>query len=182
VSVSAAGRLSGPDQGVRDDKLWGAAVTGDRHLAIRQLVRALGLDSSAASIESVAASVGTSMGRRVVLRPSALDPHGVSGAWLEMQDEDVILFETTTSPRHQAQIIAHELGHMVCGHAGTAQPAGWHQLDLAAGAADHMLARHGYEDTDERDAELVADLLLAHVDTASTSAPTDPVTAALLKP
>lgn len=157
-------------------------MTSDRHRAIRQLVRALTLDSSAASIEFVAASVGTSLGRRVVLRPSTLGPHGVSGAWLEMQAEDVILFEATTSPRHQAQIIAHELGHMVCGHAGTPQPAGSPQLDLAAGAAGHMLARHSYDDADERDAELVADLLLAHVDTASTSAPTDPVAAALLKP
>jgi hypothetical protein len=153
-----------------------------RSVTLSALVRALGLNSHVNSIESMARSVSLTRSRPIRLQAQGLRPLGVSGAWLLMADQDLILFESETSRRHQAQIVAHELGHMLCGHPGAQLPQTNGNVDFLDRAARHMLARHGYEATDERDAEIVADLLLEHVDSTSRVAPTDPVASALFRP
>ncbi|MBT2458874.1 toxin-antitoxin system, toxin component [Streptomyces sp. ISL-86] len=46
-------------------------------------------------------------------------PPGLSGLWLDRQDEDVIVVVKSTSPFHALVILGHEIWHMIRGHCAT---------------------------------------------------------------
>ncbi|MEU1550320.1 hypothetical protein [Nocardia sp. NPDC005745] len=91
-----------------------------------------------------------------------------SGLWIAREGDDVIMYGADTE-WHADHIIAHEVGHMLLGHGGTASGPG-------AGAADlplrelmpslsletirSVLRRQDYGSERERAAETFADLLL----------------------
>lgn len=66
-------------------------------------------------------------GRPIRLQSARFPPGRVSGLWIPMEHEDVILYDrAANSPTLKEQIIGHELGHMLMNH---------HHLDEFDGAA-----------------------------------------------
>jgi len=144
-----------------------------------QHLRDLALPHEEMTIEGMAAHVAARRGRPMHLEPFGMGSSGLSGAWVPGDQADHVFYEADTSRRHQVQIIAHELGHMVCGHAPALHGPVSGVALLAPGAAQHMLARNAYTDDQEREAEHMADLLVAYLDSSADPPPADPVTAAL---
>jgi len=105
------------------------------------------------------------------------------GLWLKREHDDVILHERGTSDYHIDQIICHEIGHMILGHDRPSQPdeqpqpgdATTHLLrailpDLHPDAIRAVLGRHDYATGQERDAEMMASMImLAAKDQAATT-------------
>lgn len=105
-------------------------------------------------------------GRPVHVHPwKARGGGGPSGLWISLGDSDHIFFEESTSPVHQTQIVLHECAHMLFDHGTCASP----QLlkgvfpDLGDSLIRRALARTGYEDTQEAEAELLAKMLLQRI-------------------
>ncbi|MGO8685782.1 MAG: DUF6545 domain-containing protein [Candidatus Dormibacteria bacterium] len=84
-----------------------------------------------------------------------------SGAWLRTAGGDVILIDREASPLHRDHILAHELAHILLGHD---QPDGGSTSmilpDLDPAVVRGVLARHHYRDAEEREAELLASLIM----------------------
>jgi hypothetical protein len=142
-------------------------------------LRELRVPPGAPSVEAIVEHVARQRGRPVELLPMSLGGSGVSGAWIPGAERDHVFFEASTSRRHQVQIIAHELGHMICGHRPALHASIAQVASVLPVAARHMLARDAYDDLQEREAEHMADLLVGHLDTSTAPRPVDPVSAAL---
>lgn len=84
------------------------------------------------------------------------------GAWLADATADHIVYEPGTSPLHRDHIILHELAHMLCGHAlGRDEDMARYLLpDLDPGLTQRMLARASYTTDQEREAEILAGMIL----------------------
>jgi hypothetical protein len=111
-------------------------------------------------------------------RPIALCPvenrAGPYGAWVAGPTADYVFYERQTSPLHQVHIILHELCHLLCGHQPVSvADAALRELlfpDLSPASVRGVLQRgHGASD-DDREAELLASLILERV---ATSQPAD---------
>ncbi|MGN5381181.1 hypothetical protein ACQ4WX_40690 [Streptomyces lasalocidi] len=103
--------------------------------------------------------------------PSPLPVPGPYGAWVASRSADYILYQQETSKAHQDHIILHEIGHIIAGHHGESlhdgTANGWEndhgQDDLDAPDPDtiqHVLRRTSYDETREREAELIATIIL----------------------
>jgi hypothetical protein len=93
----------------------------------------------------------------------------VSGAWVATERADVIYFEPDADLWHRNLIGGHEFGHMVCDHEADAT-WDYDQVarmlpDISPETIQRMLGRHGYTSEEERDAEMVASLILDRADT-----------------
>lgn len=92
----------------------------------------------------------------------------LSGAWLAGRTADFVYIDADASPWHRDLIALHEIAHILCGHQASAR---W-MHDLGArvlpGLSDvtltRMLGRHGYSTSQEREAELMASLILDRAD------------------
>lgn len=119
------------------------------------------------SANALAKSMAAQRGRRLYIHPLPTGWGGEEspcGIWISTEVADHIFFEEQTSPFHQEHIILHELGHMICGHTG---PDLGGELDKASfgEVVDHKmvqeaLLRTSYNTDQEKEAELVATLLL----------------------
>ncbi|MGD9891551.1 MAG: hypothetical protein AB7R89_29830 [Dehalococcoidia bacterium] len=102
-------------------------------------------------------------GRPILLQPVAngAGPHGV---WVAGPSVDVVFYERETSPMHQEHIILHELCHLLCDHRSTpVSDADYTQLlfpNLHPGTVQLLLQRAGYSTDEEREAEILASLIL----------------------
>lgn len=117
--------------------------------------------------------------------PNAV-PAEITGACMPYGDQDVIYHQPWATGLHRTQIVLHEIAHLVCGHVAhesgspkaAASPTGpFDQLELAA--FHRMFARHdNYADHQEREAEVLASLMMEH---ATTHAPStdDPLVSRL---
>jgi hypothetical protein len=113
-------------------------------------------------------------GRPIVLWPVVRRP-GMCGLWAAMPARDYIFYESDTSPVHQAHIILHELAHLIWGH----QSAHILDLDLLQSLLpdldpamlETVLRRAQYDTNEEREAEVLASLLLRRL-TPGEPAPT----------
>jgi hypothetical protein len=109
-------------------------------------------------------------GRSIVLRPvesSVLAGSGCgSGLWIALPHNDVIVYGSDTTEGHADHIILHEVGHMLFDHGGDTE-----QSALVSAFAEFMpsvepdsirkvLARTVYDNEDEREAELFADMVM----------------------
>lgn len=114
------------------------------------------------------ASVGEHRGRRIqlFLVPGLAAGDGFpNGWWTKLDDEDQIYVEQGTSPLHRDAIALHEVGHMLCDHYPDEilDTTALRQAlpDLEPAALAHMFAtRHNYSQIEEREAEMVASLLI----------------------
>jgi Zn-dependent peptidase ImmA (M78 family) len=119
--------------------------------------------------------VGATRGRRIVLAPLAISAAGFSGLWLATDTTDYICFEENTSRHHQDQIILHELGHILFGHAGS-ETLDRFFSQLGDGALRIMLARRheAYNDDQELEAETFAYLAQSDRGRVGEAPPDDP--------
>jgi len=101
-------------------------------------------------------------------RPIALHPFhslvGPCGLWIATDSVDFLFYETQTSWLHQQHIILHEASHLLCGHRSASVPEG--ELarlllpDLDVETVSSVLRRATYSAEEEREAELLASLIL----------------------
>jgi hypothetical protein len=127
-------------------------------------------------LEGFCAAIAGRRGRPIVLRPVAGVGQGVTGVWLAVDDPplDVIVYEARTSPLHRQHIVLHELGHVLAGHSPRVGGPGSHRLlfpDLDPEAVRRTLEREAYSSEEEREAELLASLILHR---ATRRGPDDP--------
>jgi hypothetical protein len=105
-------------------------------------------------------------GRPLHLMPVVTGPGWPSGMWLDTEQADLVLFDAATSALHMVNIIAHEIGHIVLGHAGAmvhpATPSRFRWLGTGSPTAAVML-RTGFLDHDEHEAEVFATMMCARI-------------------
>jgi hypothetical protein len=114
-------------------------------------------------------------GREIVLVPIVAAPSGPCGLWLALPQVDVVFHEAQTSRLHRDHIVLHEVGHMLCEHQGgpplneslarTLLPS------LDPGVVHRVLGRTAYTRFEEREAELVASLVLERASRPAEPAP-----------
>jgi hypothetical protein len=122
------------------------------------------------SIGALCQELATKNGRRIYLHPFPPELGGEDmpcGVWVATAVADHIFFERNTSEYHQNHIILHEIGHMLCRHTMSSVAA-----SVLDGGADDLgddgevtgaLQRTRYTDRQEREAELVASMILSRV-------------------
>ncbi|MFE2726307.1 ImmA/IrrE family metallo-endopeptidase [Kitasatospora sp. NPDC059327] len=101
-------------------------------------------------------------------RPIHVEPRDMKGNFCGLRerysDREVISFERNASPLHRSQIIAHELGHILCGHEGSVRLADIPPDEELAEMIDWSVlgisARTSYETAEEEEAELTATLII----------------------
>ncbi|MFF3554629.1 hypothetical protein ACFYXL_14610 [Streptomyces tsukubensis] len=124
-------------------------------------------------------AISRSRGRRIELRAFALPSPGPLGLWCETPTADLIVFQKETTPLHQDHIVLHEVGHILADHPGpglssqlaTALPG------LKPAAVHRVLQRCSYDSDQEREAELVATIIMewaSVLDEVSTPPSEDP--------
>jgi hypothetical protein len=95
------------------------------------------------------------------------------GIWIATADDDWIFVEQDTSPLHRQHIVLHEVAHILCGHAAADLPgsdlAGRLFPDLSPAMVRSVLSRASYYSESEREAELLASLILARAQPAVAS-------------
>ncbi|MFI9271122.1 ParH-like protein [Kitasatospora sp. NPDC052896] len=104
-------------------------------------------------------------GRPIRLIPVTARPNIPCGLLVTTDEADCILYSADTTALHQQHILLHEAAHLVCGH---------HETSAAASAAAEVLLPHlpaalmrrvlgraVYTEPQEREAELVASLILS---------------------
>ncbi len=136
-------------------------------------------------VRALCARLARQRRRPIVLQPVA-SGGGCYGLWVALPTADVIFYERETSPLHQEHIILHEVCHLVAGH----QPAPVSREDAARllfpdlepELVQRLLQRAGYSTDEEREAEVLASLILERADRAPASGapPRDPRTAEVL--
>jgi hypothetical protein len=116
-------------------------------------------------LEQLCAEVSNVRGIPITLVAIRTHPRGPHGYWVTTSDRNYILFERDTSPLHQQHIIAHELGHVVSEHTGTAvSDDELYELlmpDIGTSLIRRVLGRSAYTSEQEREAEILASLLLS---------------------
>jgi len=102
--------------------------------------------------------------RPIRLVPMPLHEARSCGVWLALPDADLIAYEENTSRMHQDHIVAHELSHLICGHSNTGASGESDTLqlfpDLDPAMVRALLQRSHYSTDQEREAEVMASLLL----------------------
>jgi hypothetical protein len=122
------------------------------------------------------AALGRDRGRPLVLVPIALPGRAPCGMWAVTDDADYIFVQKQTSPLHRALIGLHEVSHLLFGHTESAA-ASEHTDRLLAPSLDpgtvrYMLRRTHYSATAEREAEMLASLILNEVGAWAPPEPT----------
>jgi hypothetical protein len=112
-------------------------------------------------------TVGRRRGRELLVLPITTPGASPCGVWIAGASADYIFYEQDTSLLHRTHIILHELGHIVCGHAGRLVSAEEYARlllpDLDARLVRTVLGRGGYSGRQEREAELIAATVWARV-------------------
>ena len=108
-------------------------------------------------------TLGVRRGRPIELRAVA-GRVGPSGVWVAGPSTDLIFYEQEAGPLHQQHIILHELAHLLCGHPPVpVSEAGLAQLlfpHVTPESVESVLRRGAYSAEEEREAELLASLIL----------------------
>lgn len=155
-------------------------MTADRELRRRcerildELAAPDGID-----VRTLCALVGRRQGKPIHLVAESLPPQSPCGLAVRTATFDAIIYERQTTPLHQEHIIGHELGHILCGH-GTAAvlDAEASRLllpDLDPALVQAVLGRTNYTETEEREAEMIASLILRRSVTPPTGHGADAV-------
>ena len=120
--------------------------------------------------------LGAVRGRPIRLVAYPLPVPGPSGLWIAGPTADYVLYQQHTSPAHQDHIVLHEVGHIIAGHPATElDEATWSLLDPDTLRA--AIGRTCYDTEREREAELVATIILTRasvLDAITPAAEPDP--------
>lgn len=144
----------------------GARDTSDR---VRRS-RLLRLVPDSGLVDDLVARVAELRAQRIELLPVEVGPGLPTGVWIAFPGFDYIVFPADASSSERTAIICHELAHMLLGHQD--DPAADHRGAWALLSAPdperlkarQVLARHGYVDGVEAEAEQLATLLVARLD------------------
>ncbi|MFE1174268.1 hypothetical protein [Streptomyces sp. NPDC058773] len=108
--------------------------------------------------------LGERRGRPIRLVSHPMPVPGPFGAWIATPSTDYILYQQETTASHQRHIILHEVGHILADHQseGIDDVALWKGAvpDLSSGSVKRLLRRTSYDEEHERQAELVATIIL----------------------
>lgn len=118
--------------------------------------------------EAFIASLAHERGRPIDLMPVTAQPDLPCGLVVTTDGADWIVYRADTTAVHRQHILLHEAAHLVCGHAdatGSAAGAGAAAASslmphLSADLIRSVLGRTVYSEPEEREAELVASLIL----------------------
>lgn len=107
---------------------------------------------------------------RLVATETADMAGSLCGLWLTRDEEDIIAHEVGTSDYHIAQIVCHEVGHMMLGHDltrtfGTDRAREYDLTrkvvpDIDPATIKAVLGRTDFASEQERDAEMFANILM----------------------
>ena len=103
-------------------------------------------------------------GRSIYLVAILSMPEAFSGLWLGTRDGDYVFYPQGVTPLHRAHIVLHEFSHMLLGHGAAAKDRRCIAELLTPGLSSRIvqlaLGRNGYTTAEERDAEVMASMLL----------------------
>ncbi len=136
----------------------------------QERLKELALPQGLVDVRALVAHVAESRGRAIHLHPVATSGVGPCGAWIPGPTADHVFFEAVDTTRpHQDHIICHEVGHILCDHEPAPLAHGMRLPIEALGErlVDRMLSRTRYGNDEEREAEIMASLLLTGVATAA---------------
>jgi len=120
-------------------------------------------------------SVSTGRGRPLHVRgiPGPASRARPCGIWIATDDEDWVFVDQQTSPLHRQHIVLHELAHMLCNHPAADLPENdmLRRLfpDLSPAMVRTVLSRTSYQSEYEREAELLASLILAQAQSSAAA-------------
>lgn len=122
-----------------------------------------------ADVAALCSVIGTQRGRPIHLEVVRLPPD-LSGLWLPGASEDYIFSSWDTVPAQRGQVILHELAHVLYGHralVADAEALLRVQLPLLdSDAIRRKLGRSRYDTRSEREAEMLATLIVRRWDAA----------------
>lgn len=109
---------------------------------------------------------GRFRGRPIVLKPVRATAMSrlPCGLWLALEEHDEIAYDAESSDYHIDQTIFHEVGHMVLEHHSEGRAFdGLAELlpDIDLDALQFVMTRNNFDDEQESEAELFADLLMS---------------------
>jgi hypothetical protein len=115
-------------------------------------------------------------GRPIELLPVAARPHAPCGLLVSTQEADYIVYAADTGALHQRHILVHEIAHLMLEHAGSAplDPAAALLPHLSPALVQRVLGRTRYDEPQEREAELLASLILSRAARADAAGPPGP--------
>jgi hypothetical protein len=100
----------------------------------------------------------------IYLHPFTSGPGVPCGLWIGTADADHVFHEEGTTPWHKTHIVLHEIAHMLLGHDGGTRA--WHGLarllapDVDPSLVRLVMGRSAYTSAEEREAEILASLIL----------------------
>ena len=127
------------------------------------------------SVDALCRVISAQRGRPLHVHPLNVPPSAglnACGMWIATDVADHVFVEHRTSRFHQEHIILHEIGHMLCDHVTEDLPPSLTESlrsgpvesgELDPGLVRQVLARTSYTTRQEKDAELVASLILERV-------------------
>ncbi|WP_328581075.1 ParH-like protein [Streptomyces sp. NBC_00370] len=156
-------------------------MRNDRHSGLWQrcqrTVEGLALPSPF-DAETFIGMLASARGRPIELIPVSARPHTPCGLLVTTDSADCILYTTDTTVLHQQHILLHEAAHVICGHHETAPAvsAAARLLlpNLPPSLVQRVLGRSVYSEPQEREAELVASLILTRARKQDRAAPAAP--------
>lgn len=109
------------------------------------------------------------------MRPIAVQdlpaPGTLFGAWVPTAIADYIFLSERLTGAHRAHVLLHEVGHLLMDHrVGLSETLS----GVAPGLAQRMLARHGHDTEQERQAEMFASLMMTTTQQQATEWAEDP--------
>jgi hypothetical protein len=114
-------------------------------------------------VDELCDRLGERRGRPIRLVSFPLPVPGPFGVWLATDNADYIVFQSQTTRVHQDHIVLHEIGHMLAGHqADHGDPGLWTAAlpDLSPDLVRRALGRNSYDARHEREAELIATIIM----------------------
>ena len=148
-----------------------------RDRAVRATWRMIsGLIPGDGNVDDFVAAVAEQRDRRIAVLGCSLPDDGPSGFWVQTADADYILHADSITAEHRETVICHEVAHMVLGHVAREGLADTRAIapSVSPAVAARFLAREGYPDEIESDAEalgtLIAAELVARADAGSRAA------------
>ena len=101
-------------------------------------------------VRELCARLAERRGRPIRLMAHPIKVPGPFGLWFMTESMDVIFYQQETTRPHQDHIILHEIGHIIADHPSDDRPD----------SSTKVLRRTCYDSTYEREAELIATVIL----------------------